>query len=67
MAFCGWQMSQLRLWGHWPLFLFLSGWCAVAIFLDYLYAGIPGRKYFLLLSGLSALLLGLSFPPFGFY
>ena len=66
MAFCGWQMSQLRLWGHWPLFLFLSGWCAVAIFLDYLYAGIPGRKYFLLLSGLSALLLGLSFPPFGF-
>ncbi|MBK7232228.1 MAG: apolipoprotein N-acyltransferase [Saprospiraceae bacterium] len=61
--FSCWRMAELPLWGHYPLFLFLSGWFSVILlFAIFRKRNIVYWKNLALVS-VSSILLLLSFPP----
>jgi apolipoprotein N-acyltransferase len=56
-----WQAEQL--WGHWPLLFFASCWLSTVLALWRRYAQEAQGLRWTLLSSLSGVLLGISFPP----
>lgn len=62
VAVCGYQMTQLPLWGHRPLILFSSVWAFIVLLLANRFSKLPNNYKYLGLSTLSGLLLAFGFP-----
>ncbi len=59
-VFASWRMTQLPLWGWWPLMMLLSFWGAIVLMF---FPKDPAEKKWLGLATLSGILMGLGFPP----
>lgn len=63
VAFAGYNMSVLPLWGWYPLLLLSSGWALIILLLAKRWSSHLSNNRFLLLSTLSGIFLSIGFPP----